>query len=119
MVLSRGEVVLVPFPFAELIATKTRPALIVSGEAFQSAEGRIIVAGITSNISAHRNSTSYQLNDWTAAGLRRPSVVTSWVATIIPRLVQLRIGRLTARDLEEVEKCLMAALLILNAPSQR
>ena len=110
MVLSRGEVVLVPFPYAELTASKARPALVVSSERFSSAEGRVIVAGITSNLAAHRNPTSYELPDWAAAGLKRPSVVTSWLATISPQLVQLRIGHLTHRDLREVEKCLEAAL---------
>jgi mRNA interferase MazF len=110
MTLSRGEVVLVPFPYAELTATKTRPALVVSGEAFVSAEGRIIVAGVTSNVVAHRNSTSYELSDWAAAGLKKPSVVTSWLATISPQLVRLRVGRLTALDLLEVEKCLKTAV---------
>ena len=106
----RGDVVLVPFPYAELTATKTRPALIVSGSAFASAEGRITVAGITSNVAAHRNATSHSLADWARAGLKRPSVVTSWLATISPRLVQFRVGRLTTRDLRGVERRLQTAL---------
>ena len=102
--------VLVPFPYAELTAAKTRPALIVSGKTFASAEGRVTVAGITSNIAAHRNATSYELSEWAKAGLKKPSVVTSWLATISPVLVQLRVGRLTPRDLREVEKRLQTAL---------
>jgi hypothetical protein len=39
MALRRGDVVLVPFPYAELTAAKTRPALIVSGKSFTSAGG--------------------------------------------------------------------------------
>jgi mRNA interferase MazF len=108
--LRRGDVVLVPFPYAELTATKTRPALIVSGARFAAAEGRITVAGITGNVAAHRNATSYHLADWPAAGLKKPSVVTSWLATISPRLVQFRIGGLTARDLRAVEQRLRVAL---------
>ncbi len=108
--LRRGDVVLVPFPYAELTATKTRPALIVSGRVFASAEGRITVAGITSNVSAHRNATSHNLADWARAGLKRPSVVTSWLASISPRLVQFRVGRLTARDLQGVDQRLRTAL---------
>jgi mRNA interferase MazF len=104
------DVILVPFPYAELTATKTRPALIVSGKAFASSEGRITIVGITSNIAAHRNSTSYKLLDWAVAGLQKPSVVTSWLATISPQLVQFKVGRLTARDLQKVERCLRRAL---------
>lgn len=110
MALKRGDVVLVPFPYAELRASKTRPALIVSSKAFASAEGRITVAGITSNVAAHRNPTSYELPNWAATGLKKPSVVTSWLATISPQLVQLTVGRLVARDLREIERRLQAAL---------
>ena len=110
MAWKRGEVVLVPFPYAELTMAKTRPALVVNSEAFASAEGRITVAGITSNVAAHRNATSYELSDWAAAGLKKPSVVTSWLATISPRLVQLRVGQLRARDLREVDQRLRTAL---------
>ena len=110
MALRRGDIVLVPFPYAELTATKTRPALIVSGATFTSVEGRITVAGITSNVAAHRNAASYELPDWAAAGLKKPSAVTGWLATISPTLVRLRIGRLTVQDLQEVEKRLRVAL---------
>ncbi len=106
----RGDIVLVPFPYAELTATKTRPALIVSGAAFASAEGRITVAGITGNLAAHRNATSYPVRDWTSAGLQKPSVVTAWLATISPRLVKHQIGRLTEQELREVEQRLRIAL---------
>ena len=107
---ARGDVVLVPFPYAELTAAKTRPSLVVSGATFAAEERRITVAGITSNVAAHRNATSYRLSDWAGAGLKGPSVVTSWLATISPRLVQLKVGRLTGRALREVERCLKTAL---------
>lgn len=110
MALRRGDVVLVPFPYAELTATKARPALIVSGQTFAAAEGRITLAGITSNVAAHRNATGYELPNWAGAGLKKPSVVTSWLATISPRLVQLKVGHLTSRDLREVEQRLRIAL---------
>lgn len=110
MALRRGDVVLVPFPYAELTAAKARPAVLVSGRTFASAEGRITVAGITSNVAAHRNSTSYELPDWAGVGLQKPSVVTAWLATISGQLVQLKIGRLSTRDLREVEKRLRTSL---------
>jgi mRNA-degrading endonuclease toxin of MazEF toxin-antitoxin module len=87
MTLRRGDVVLVPFPCAELTTTKTRPAVLISGKAFAASERRITVAAITSNVAAHRNATSYELTDWAAAGLQKPSVVTAWLATISPGLV--------------------------------
>jgi mRNA interferase MazF len=110
MALRRGDVVLVPFPYADLTTTKVRPALVVSSTVFTSAEQRIIVAGITSNVTAHQNAASYEIPNWSAAGLQKASVVTAWLATISAQLVQLRIGRLTSRDLHEVERCLRVAL---------
>jgi len=110
MVLRRGDVVLIPFPYAELTAAKTRPAVILSSATFATAEGRMTVAGITSNVAAHRNAASYELPDWAGAGLKKPSTVTSWLATLSPTLVQFKVGRLTARDLREVEKRLRIAL---------
>ena len=109
-VLQRGDVILVPFPYAELTTAKTRPAVILSSKAFMFAEGRMTVAGITSNVAAHRNPTSYTLPDWAGAGLKKPSAVTAWLATLSANLVQLKLGRLTAREMREVEKRLRIAL---------
>jgi mRNA-degrading endonuclease toxin of MazEF toxin-antitoxin module len=44
----KGDVVLLPFPFTDLTATKTRPAVVVSVEAFQQDTGDFTVAMITS-----------------------------------------------------------------------
>lgn len=57
----RGDVILVPFPFAELTATKARPALVVSGKKFFDAEGKIIVAAITSKVRAPSGPTNLRL----------------------------------------------------------
>ena len=108
--LQKGDVVLIPFPYADLTATKTRPAVILSSQTFMSAERRMTVAGITSNIAAHRNPTSYTLPDWAGAGLKKPSAVTAWLATLSANLVQFKLGRLTAREMREVEKRLRIAL---------
>jgi len=108
--LKRGDVVLLPFPYADLSASKARPAVIVNGRAFATAERRITVAGITSNLAAHHNVTSYSLPDWVASGLKKPSVVTSWLASISPRLVRFRIGQLSAASMAEVEDRLRIAL---------
>jgi mRNA-degrading endonuclease toxin of MazEF toxin-antitoxin module len=84
----------------------------VSGRAFRSAEGWITVAGITSNVAAHSNETCFALPDWADAGLRKPSVVTSWLASISPRLVRYRIGSLSAESMNAVDKRLRTALAL-------
>ena len=110
MAFQRGEVVLVPFPAADLATTKTRPAVIVSSDTFSAAEGRLLIAGVTSNVAAHRNAASYELPDWTRAGLKKPSVVTSWLACITARVVVHKVGALTAAEMGEVGKKLRVAM---------
>jgi mRNA interferase MazF len=107
---ARGDVVLVPFPGADLQSTKTRPAVVVSEPAFSAAEGRLLIAGITSNVAVHRNATAFTLPGWRRAGLLKPSVVTSWLACIAPRIVVHRIGALAPSELDEVARRLRTAL---------
>ncbi len=106
----RGEVILVPFPFAELTATKARPAVVVSGRDFFRAEGKIVVAAITSNIKAHVGPTNLHLAEWRACGLLKPSVVTSWLATLDPDLALMRVGALNGGQLRALDSCLRATL---------
>src|SRR5262249_15589307 len=47
-----GDVVLVPFPFTDLSNAKQRPALVVSGDAFNSTREDVLVAAITSGRGA-------------------------------------------------------------------
>ena len=100
---SRGDVILVPFPFAELTASEARPAVVVSGREFLRAEGKIVVAAITSNIKAHGGSTNLHLARWRECGLLKPSVVTSWLATLAPELILIRIGTLKGEQMRAVE----------------
>ncbi len=108
--LNRGDVVLIPFPFAELTASKARPGLVLSGEPFFRSEGKIIVAAITSNVRAHRGATNFRLLRWRDCGLLKPSVVTSWLATLSPGLVLMRIGALPITELRAAESRIRAAL---------
>jgi len=48
MAYNRGDVVLVPFPFADLKSTKARPALVVTDSSYETSTGNLIVIMITS-----------------------------------------------------------------------
>ena len=93
MAFQRGDVVLIPFPFTDLSAKRVRPAIVVS-------------------VPEHSLPTDYALQDWQFAGLLRPFVVRVKLATINASLVQFRTGRLSDRDLEEVDKRLRLALVL-------
>jgi mRNA interferase MazF len=104
----RGDIVLLPFPFTDLSAVRTRPAVVVSVDAFAQATGDFTVAMITS--VPHTTAYDYALRDWQAARLLRPSWVRTKLATLDPALVRHQPGRLSAADLAEVEQRIRLAL---------
>jgi mRNA interferase MazF len=110
MAFLRGDVVLVPFPFTNLAATKVRPAVVLSGALYQSAEPDVILGAITSNLSAATGPFDYVIQDWQTAGLRLPSAFKLVLATLEQRRVVYRIGALTTNDFLEIEKRLRQSL---------
>lgn len=101
MAYRKGDVVLVPFPFADAQATKARPALVLSGATYEQSTGNLILAQITSQ--APKFSSDYALTDWAKAGLKRPSTVRLKLATLAATLVRYQPGSVTADDLTEVD----------------
>jgi mRNA interferase MazF len=57
----QGEIVLVPFPYSDLSATKRRPALVLSNNLYNSKYPDIVVCVITSNL--YKDNFSVDLND--------------------------------------------------------
>lgn len=110
MAFQRGDVVLVPFPFSDLSTTKVRPAVVVSGSLYHATEPDLILAAITSKITAMTGPLDYVLNDWQAANLRYPSALKPVLFTLDPVRVLHRIGALTPSDLAEVDRRLRRAL---------
>jgi mRNA interferase MazF len=104
----KGDIVLLPFPFTDLTATKTRPAVVVSVEAFQQGTGDFTIAMITS--VRHMTPYDYELQDWQAVHPLRPSWVRAKLATPDPVLVRYKPGRLSEADMVEVEKRIRLAL---------
>lgn len=104
----RGDVVLVPFPFTDLSSVKTRPVVVLSVGDFEAATGDFTVAMITS-VPRH-TPFDYPLKDWREANLLAPSWVRAKLATLSPRLVRYRPGRLTDADLTQVEGRIRASL---------
>jgi len=110
MAFRRGEVVLVRYPFSDLSAVKARPAVVLSSAEYHQAEPDVIVAAITSNLTAANGAMDYVLADWSAAGLRFPSALKPLIFTLEPRLILHRIGFLSANDFAEVERRVRLAL---------
>ena len=105
-----GAVVTVDFPGATGI--KRRPVVIVSTAAYHAARPDVILAVITTQTAVATSPTDYLLQDWSAAGLRRPSAFRSYLATLPATSVIAEVGQLSDRDWQEVQARLRIALAV-------
>jgi mRNA interferase MazF len=105
----RGDVVLVPFPFTDLTATKTRPAVVVSSELYHSVRSELLLAYVSSQVSKSDPRLDHVLVDRSSAGLPKPSFVRPKIAAIEPSLVVYHVGSLSVLDLAAVDQCLRQA----------
>ena len=65
----KGEIPLVSFPFADVLQSKRRPAMVVA----DTGDGDVLVARVTTQQS--RDSFDVEIADWRGAGLLASSVV--------------------------------------------
>jgi mRNA interferase MazF len=108
----KGDVVLVPFLFTDLSASRVRPAVVVNSEEYGAYSSDVIVAMVTSQ--PQTGPTDWRLQDWQEAGLVYQSWVRAKLATLERTLIQFSPGRLSHRDVEAVERRLEMALGIGN-----
>jgi len=105
----RGDVVRVAFPFSDATGVKERYAVVLSTDDYHHNWNELLVVGLTSRIPASLRSTDYLLQDGQVAGLTKPSLMRSHLATIDYRLIQSKVGAVTARDLSGIEATLKRA----------
>ena len=118
--LTRGDVVLAAFPFADLSSTKRRPAVII---AVDTARGDLTLAFITSQQAASAGGDEVALlpshAEFSATGLTVPSKIRAGkLVTLAPRLLTRRLGRLGPLLTEALDQALLAALSINTARYQ-
>ena len=105
MIFSRGDVVLVPFPFTDLTAQKQRPALVISSTHFNAHSFDIILLGITSQVAKDLAQSNYNLtsDEQQKAGLPKPSMVkAAKVVTLNQTLIRKTIGQLPAQTVDQI-----------------
>lgn len=96
-----GDVVVVPFPYADRLAEKRRPALVVSGASLAEA-GLVWVLMITS-ARAGTLPHDLRIDDHAAVGLPVPCVVRpTKIACIEPSRILRRMGGLAPSALQRV-----------------
>lgn len=103
-----GDVVVADFPGVR--ATKRRPALVVSTDAYHQARPDAILAVLTSQVAAATQRTDHVLSDWSAAGLYRPTAYRTFLITVPRDNIMTVIGRITERDWAEIQACLRMSL---------
>jgi mRNA-degrading endonuclease toxin of MazEF toxin-antitoxin module len=108
---SRGDVVLVKFVFADEKGVKRRPGLVVSADRYHRDRQEVILAAITSSTDRMLEG-DHRLDQWREAGLLHPSVVTGIVRTIKRDMIAVRLGALPEADLHAVEANLRRILAL-------
>lgn len=112
--LSRGDIVLVDYPFSDRTGSKVRPALGVQADTINRRITDTILASISR--STHRASATQLFIDISTseggrAGLRQDSMIQCEnLLTYDQRLIITKIGHLSASLLQRVNQCLKAAL---------
>ena len=89
---SRGDIVMIPVPFTDLSASKRRPVLVISNDAYNTADQDMIVVAITSNLAQ----TGIPITDdgMEQGQIPKPSVIRSGkVYTLKQDIVVKSIGR--------------------------
>ncbi len=112
---SRGDVVLVEYPFSSGGGFKRRPALVVQNDRDNARLATTIIAMITSHTGRVYEDTQLLIEVSTPegqrSGLRQDSaVICSNLFTIEKRLVLQRIGALSGNLMHQIDICLKATL---------
>lgn len=108
----RGEILVVPFPFADRDASKRRPALVLSSRQwFNEPCGHSVMAMITSQ---REGKTEWPLDmpitSPATTGLTVPSLVRFKLFTLDHRLVIRKLGCLSGGDASELDRIIHKCL---------
>jgi mRNA interferase MazF len=114
MKFSRGEIVLVDYPFSDRSGSKVRPALVVQTDSLNGRIDDTILAAVSR--STHRAGATQLFIDLAtaegaASGLRQNSMIQCEnLLTYDQGLTFRAIGRLTVSQMEQIDGCLRNAL---------
>ena len=97
VICERYETIVVPFPFSDIPILKRRPAVVLSGAAFNDANQSTVVAMITT-AKATSWPSDVVLKDLLCANLPQPCLVRWRLATIPNALILRKLGALAVID---------------------
>lgn len=100
-----GDVVLVPFPFADLSTSKQRPALVLVAVESSTLPSLLIVAMITSQIDSENIAGDILVKDWSKCGLLYPSKLRlAKLVSIESKLVLKKLGAMNTAEMKLIRK---------------
>src|SRR5579863_7448400 len=114
MIVSRGDIVLVDYPFSDRTGSKVRPALVVQNNTLNRRIDDTILAAISR--STHRASATQLFidiatPDGAQTGLRQNSMIQCEnLLTYDQQFIIARIGSLPASLTKQLDECLRSAL---------
>lgn len=102
--ISKYDIVVVKFPFASSLKYKARPAVVISSENYnKNKRDTLIILAISSRIE-NKIDLEFSINDWKEAGLLKPSILKSAVATIEKNFVIAKLGKLQNSDIQNLDR---------------
>lgn len=115
MSLSRGDVVLITFPFSDLTSAKVRPALVLSHQKHAVRSEDVLVCLITSNM-ARKGFCLIPIDekhpDYHQTGFKVPSaIIADKIHTLNQTLIKRKLGEIRIPTIKEVQSHLKEILL--------
>lgn len=106
--MKKGEVVLIIYPFTDLVRTKVRPAVVISNDTYNAKQNDVVLLLITSNTS-RLNPDDYVLKDsdpeFKNTGLRQASTFrVGKIITLHKKLLNSKLGFAGPNTMKEIEK---------------
>ena len=103
----KGDVVVAPFPYSELTASKKRPVLVVASMSGND----VILCQITSQSKRDTYSISLADGDFQSGSLRRESFIRpNRIFTADSRIVLYKAGKVSNQKMEEVVRSIISIL---------
>ena len=102
--ISKYDVVIVKFPFASSFKYKARPAVVISSNIYnKNTRDTLFIMAISSSMS---NKLDFEIDVqcWNEAGLLKPSLFKSSVATIEKDFIITKVGTLSNPDRNSLDK---------------
>ncbi len=101
-----GDVLVVEFPFTDGSNRKRRPAVVISGAAYNATRADFVMLAITSQLKGSEDGFDVLIDEWQAAGLKKASALKPVLFTLEAPYVRQRLGSLGANDVRALRSLL-------------